>query len=365
MAEKLQRVPWLTLTLILVNLGVAVYTLFNPDAIIALAFDAHNPQVLAAFTSLFVHSNVIHLLGNLVFLAAVGPIIEFAKGSFKLSLIYLASGLLGIVGFWVYAIASKNTLPVVGASGAISGCVAFCAIRFLRTKVPIFVNVALPVGLLAGIWVLLQAIGAIIRIGDVGSADSGFWPHLGGFLGGLLMAALLGANTDAKKEFGHTVLDRMNDRGPSAALAAAKLHLERHPKDLKAWWQKIEAEIDLHELDAAANSLKELSSLLPDSETNRVIEKLSRIGKLNVFTATERLKIAERLVATEPRLAEDLYRSVARENEEPRRPEAILALIELINLEKPDESRTLAQTLLSQFELHPATESARAKGFLE
>lgn len=362
MSDRKQRVPWLTLALILANLGVAVAIFLNPDLIDHVAFFPRDPNSFQALTCLFAHVNLVHLLGNLVFLAAVGPIVEFAKGPLRFLMVYLAAGLVGVIGFWIYANAARTQVPLVGASGAISGCVAFCAVRFSRTRVPIFVNIAVPVWTLAAIWLLLQIGGAIIKIGDVGSADPGFWPHLAGFLAGLVMSALLGANTDAKVEFGHQVLDRMNDRGPSAALAAANLHLKSHPHDLKAWWQKVDAEIDLDELDDAAESLKTLFQTHPQTEQSKILETLSKINRLDVIPPMDRLKSADVLVADDPALAEILYRSVADKPDDPRRPEALLALVELIQVRKPEESKLLAQTLVTQYELHPAAESARAKG---
>lgn len=364
MTKKTNRLPWFTLVLIAANLGAAFLTFFDPLLLDRLAFQPRTPSLITAFASIFLHVNLLHLLGNLVFLAAVGPIVEFAKGPARFALVYLVSGIAAVGGYFLIALATRSDTPVVGASGAISGCVAFCAVRFLRTRVPIFVNLAVPVGALAGLWVLLQAVGAVVQLGDTQAADQGFWPHLAGFLAGLLLAALLGAPRDAKQAFGHEVLDRMNDRGPSAALAAAELHLKSHPKDLKALHQKAEAQVDLDEIPAAAQTLKALYSLLPEPEKPALLHRLAELKQLSVFSPTDRLKLADRLAPADLPLAEALYRSVLAEPDETRKPEALLALAELLAPHRPDEARTLAQTLVQTYELHPAAEAARQKGLL-
>lgn len=365
MPDRPHKVPWLTLSLIGVNLAVAFWLLFDPAQINALAFRPGQSPPWTAFTSLFAHVNIVHLLGNLVFLAAVGPIVEFAKGPLRFALVYFVSGLVGLAGFWLFASATGSAQSVVGASAAIAGCVAFCAVRFGRTKVPVFVNLAIPVAVLVALWVVLQAVGAIVRVGDVLAADTGYWPHLAGFLAGLVLAALLGANTDAKQEFGHAVLDRMNDRGPAAALAAADLHLKNHPEDPKALQQKAEAEIALAETDAAARTLQNLYSILDEPARIPVLQTLADIARLQVLPVTTRLRTAETIADQNPRLAEKLYRSVAEDPQESRRPEALLALVELNRDENPQEAQHLARLLADQYALHPATETARNRGLLE
>ena len=365
MSQSNHKVPWLTLVLIGLNLVSAFVVLFRPDVLDLFAFNPQKPNPLHALTSLALHVNEVHLLGNLIFLAAVGPVVEFAKGPLKFAIIYLFSGFLGVLAFWIFANAAGSTSPLVGASGAIAGCVGYCAIRFLRTKVAVFVNVAIPVGLIVGLWVALQAGGAMFESLASQTVDSGYWPHLGGFLGGLLMAGIFGADKDAKKEFGHAVLDKMNERGPAAALTAANQHLQSHPKDQKAWWQKIQAEIDLHELDAAGQSLQKLYELTHQTDDLTVLEKMAEIGKLSLLDPILRLKKADALAPTNPELAEKIYRSLILQPDETRKPEAILALALLLKDSRPAESKTLAESLVSQFELHPATESAKAKGLVE
>ena len=72
-----------TLILIVANLLAAFAVLGIPDLITKLGFHSDAPAVRSALTSLFIHANVVHLLGNMVFLAAVGAAVEMASGSVR------------------------------------------------------------------------------------------------------------------------------------------------------------------------------------------------------------------------------------------------------------------------------------------
>lgn len=359
------KVPVLTLILISACLIVAFLVFLQPQLLDSLAFQPQNPDLIMVLACLFVHVNVIHLLGNLVFLAAVGPILEFSKGPLKTGIVYLVSGISGVLFYWLISSRNPNALPLVGASGAISGVVAFCAVRYMRTKVPIFVNLAVPVGLLAVIWLGLQIGGAFLQIGDVNAADSGFWPHLGGILAGLILSAIMGANSDAKREFGHAVLDQMNERGPSASLAAAKQHLANHPDDPKALWQKARAEIDLDQNEEASATLLKLLDLEPLGKKPDVISQLQKLGSLSQLSVSDRLKLADTFKADHTTEAKIVLQSIISEPKSERTPDAIIGLIELSITENPQETEKLKTLLLTEFELHPATEFARKKGLIK
>ena len=114
----------MTLIIIAVNIAVAFWLVINPNQIVDYAFHALHPVAVDLFASLFMHVNVLHLLGNMIFLAAVAPAVESGTGPLRFLLLYLISGLAGLGGHWLLALALGVASPVVGASGAIAGCVA-------------------------------------------------------------------------------------------------------------------------------------------------------------------------------------------------------------------------------------------------
>jgi membrane associated rhomboid family serine protease len=139
-------------------------------------------------TSLFFHSGIGHLAGNMVFLYVFGDNVEDAMGSFHYLLFYL---LCGVSAGLLFAFGAPNLItPLVGASGAISGvCAAFL---LLYPRSSIFGLVAgifpihAPAFMFVGTWILLQVFNAFID--DKGHV--GWWAHVGGVVVGLLLTPL-------------------------------------------------------------------------------------------------------------------------------------------------------------------------------
>ena len=84
-----------------------------------------HPRIYSALTCLFLHDpqNILHLLGNLVFLAAVGPLVESEVGPLRFVVVYVLAGLAGVAAHWSVAASSGVGTPLIGASSAIAGCV--------------------------------------------------------------------------------------------------------------------------------------------------------------------------------------------------------------------------------------------------
>ena len=139
--------------------------------------------------SIFMHGSLWHLLGNMLFLWIFGNNIEDFLGRFKFLIFYLASGIgasLVHVGFnW------NSLIPVVGASGAISGIMGAYLILFPRARVRtlvflfFFVTFAdIPAFVFLLVWFLFQFFYA-------GSASGVAWlAHVGGFLIGIYLIKL-------------------------------------------------------------------------------------------------------------------------------------------------------------------------------
>ena len=89
MAER--RLPIATLVVIAINLAVAYASLLHPEIPILYGFRPDQILPLSAVTSLFVHANILHLLGNMVFLAAVGATVEQLSGTVRFIVVYFAS----------------------------------------------------------------------------------------------------------------------------------------------------------------------------------------------------------------------------------------------------------------------------------
>ena len=195
-----RRRALLTWGLILINFGVYFYLAQNPvmDEN-AIAQYAVIPADITAgrhlgtlITSMFLHANLLHVGGNMLFLWIFGNNVEDKLGELKFLVVYFASGLAG--SLLQIFITPDSTIPMLGASGAISGLLAAYVLYFPRARiltfvVPFFIF-KLPAYVFIGYWIALQALNAFLNIGAIGGGVA-FFAHVGGFGTGLILALLL------------------------------------------------------------------------------------------------------------------------------------------------------------------------------
>ena len=142
------------------------------------------PAPLTLVTSMFVHSDTAHLVVNMIVLISFGAIVERALGSWRLAAIYLAAGVAG--GLLHAAIEPNSTIPVVGASGALSG--VFATAFLLEPKGRIFL-LFIPMPYWLGMIVFVVAHGVFVATGWV--PEIAWLAHVGGLLGGFAVTAVL------------------------------------------------------------------------------------------------------------------------------------------------------------------------------
>ncbi len=362
MTAKSSRIPITTLLLIAANIAAAFIVVLQPDLIEQFAFRADAPSVQTAFTSLFMHQNVIHLLGNMVFLAAVGASVELATGSLRFAIVYFASGLLGVLAHSLMA--GPSGVELLGASGCVAGCAAYYSARYYGLRVPLAPHVSISVASVTGVWVALQALGAVVHIGAEASAVS-YWSHLGGFIAGLLLSLVFRAPDLGQRALGHAVLDEMNLRGPAATIAAAQHHLKKHPNDPIALWEIAKAAATMDDRELETETLFQLFETAPEGEHNPVLMRLAALGRLNKLPTIQRTMLAERSKSSDPQLCEALLLSVVGEDiEDPQRPEAMLALAGLKWESDNTQAKKIIEQLSKTYPLHAAVELARVRGWM-
>jgi membrane associated rhomboid family serine protease len=158
---------------------------------VACIIDA-SPAWHTVLTSMFLHGDWFHLIGNLWFLWLFGDNVEDELGPIGFAACYFGCGI--AAALLQLAVDPASPVPMVGASGAISGVMGAYAVRFPRVRVRvvailiIFVTTfRVPAIVMLGYWFLLQLVGALP---EFGSADAGvaFWAHIGGFVAGVVIA---------------------------------------------------------------------------------------------------------------------------------------------------------------------------------
>jgi membrane associated rhomboid family serine protease len=148
------------------------------------------PLLLTLFTSMFLHGGLAHLGGNLLFLWIFGDNVEHRFGHLAFLLFYLASGI--AAGCAQIAVDPQAVLPMLGASGAISGVMGAYLVLFPHNRVHVIVLiwiVSLPAYVVIGLWVLSQfsnGLGSIAVTAPTGGVA--YAAHLGGFAAGAAIA---------------------------------------------------------------------------------------------------------------------------------------------------------------------------------
>ena len=144
-------------------------------------------------TSMFLHGGVAHVLGNCWFLWVFGNNVEDRLGFFGFGVFYLFSGLVAALA--QIAADPGSTVPMVGASGAISGVLGAYLIFFPRSWVVALVPWIVPVLPVPAVvflvlWFVVQAYAGVgsLLAGSSGAGGVAWWAHAGGFLAGVGLA---------------------------------------------------------------------------------------------------------------------------------------------------------------------------------
>jgi membrane associated rhomboid family serine protease len=142
-------------------------------------------------TSMFMHGGWFHIIGNMWFLKVFGDNVEDSMGSFRFLVFYLLCGL-AAAGTQMY-LAPKSAIPMVGASGAISGVMGAYALLYPRAPIHMLVflgifitRIIVPAYFMLGYWFLLQLMSTLPSLGKTGGGVA-FGAHVGGFVAGIVL----------------------------------------------------------------------------------------------------------------------------------------------------------------------------------
>ncbi|GIW40809.1 MAG: hypothetical protein KatS3mg076_1386 [Candidatus Binatia bacterium] len=171
---------------------VTAYDLF----VFVYGFRPAEPSLVSLFTSMFLHGGFVHLFGNMLFLWIYGDNVEHRLGGLRFLVAYLATG---VAATLFHAFFDPSPLPLVGASGAISGVLGFYFVWFPRNRVrllvvlfPIFFDVILvPARLVLALYLLVDNLLPFLVTHGSGMGGVAYGAHIGGFLAGWGAARIL------------------------------------------------------------------------------------------------------------------------------------------------------------------------------
>ena len=212
--ESTRRVvPWSNLVLVgmccLVHIGILAE--FIPlEVVQEMVLAGWSP--LQLFGSMFLHTNLLHLAGNMFFLIVFGNAICSRIGNTRYVLVYVATGLVASAAHLIF-----DGRPAVGASGAIAGVFGICVVVLPLADVKVFYwliyalvgTVKVPCAIVLIIYAIMDVLALVLGGGMVAH-----WAHVGGFVGGLTVGTIalvyhwLPEDADA----GETIVDLV--RGP-------------------------------------------------------------------------------------------------------------------------------------------------------
>jgi membrane associated rhomboid family serine protease len=156
------------------------------------AFTPAEFDVVTLFTSMFLHANPVHLVGNMLYLWIFSVNVEWCLGHVGFAAFYV---LTGVAGTLVYAATADDpTIPVLGASGAISGVLGVYLVAFPRNRIRILwwggATAMIPAWAAMIVWFGWQDLVPIVT-GSAAGDGVGHWAHLGAFACGTALAFVL------------------------------------------------------------------------------------------------------------------------------------------------------------------------------
>jgi membrane associated rhomboid family serine protease len=151
------------------------------------------PPTLTILTSMFLHGGWMHLIGNMLYLWIFGDNVEDSMGHGRFAIFYV---LCGVAAAMAQAIPDpRSVVPMVGASGAISGVLGAYLLLYPHARVLVAIplgfylhTVRLPAGVVLLLWFALQFISNLFA--SAGGGGVAFRAHIGGFVAGVLLVGI-------------------------------------------------------------------------------------------------------------------------------------------------------------------------------
>ncbi|HET7433608.1 MAG TPA: rhomboid family intramembrane serine protease [Thermoanaerobaculia bacterium] len=255
------------------------------------------PTIIGLLASMFLHANILHLAGNMLFLFAVGPSVEEAFGPIGMTGFYLMGGCVATGVFKLFH--WDSTKPLIGASGAIAAVMGVYLVRYWRKKMrflifPWFRIVSAAAQVVLPLWFAEQLLVAYFELGGNGTGVAGT-AHLGGFTFGLVAALTIGVMPEREKR-SYKELVKVSDTIDHAL--ADNLYQEAIAAELRgdiAGARKIARELLLVRPDAEHALQLAVDLAVTADDDSGIDAPAARL--LNLFISNGRVKDANALVA--------------------------------------------------------------------
>lgn len=282
-----------------------------------------DPSFINLLTAMFLHGGFAHLFGNMLFLWIYGDNVEHRVGAPRFLAYYLATGAAATLMHAMFF--PTSGLPLVGASGAISGVLGFYFLWFPHNRVhllllfPFLTRVTVSARVLLGLYIVVENILPFVIVRGTSGIAHG--AHIGGFLAGLLIATAIDRRDLAARPPGFAATSSPADAGRVREAITARRFAEATP----------------------------LYFSLPADQTRRLL------------TPEESVEFADWLLANNnPRAALVVYRRSLRDHPSGARAADAHLGAGMVQLRHLDQPTSAYQHFLDALELDPSPETAAA-----
>ena len=159
------------------------------------------PAYMTLISSMFLHGGWMHLIGNMTYLYIFGDNIEDELGKFKFLIFYISCGI--FAGLCQALIDVNSEIPMIGASGAISGILGAYLILFPKKDIKvffwffIFIKVfRIPAMYVIGCWIFIQ----FFSLNNSEESNIAYLAHIGGFISGIILIFMFRKNMSNKSK---------------------------------------------------------------------------------------------------------------------------------------------------------------------
>ncbi len=149
------------------------------------------PEAYTLVSYQFFHGDIMHLIGNMIFLWVFGDNVEDAVGHIKFLFFYILCGVIAaLVHSWIVADTAMAGVPLIGASGAVAGVIAAYLMLHPRVRVWVlalkFIPLQISAAIVLGLWVVTQVV--MVLAPEIGGPNpTAWWAHIGGLLAGAVL----------------------------------------------------------------------------------------------------------------------------------------------------------------------------------
>jgi membrane associated rhomboid family serine protease len=200
---RITKTPWITYSIVAANVLIHLLVTWNTNFVISdrvartFGFNPASFGNLSAIptlvTSMFLHGDLFHLFGNMIFLLVFGRQVENQLERINFLAFYSATGIAAVLAHVLMQ--PHSSAPLIGASGAISGVLGAFFICNPRARITVVLEpvliyflhrliIRVPAWIFLPVWFFLQISMGLKQHGS----NVAFWAHVGGFLAGVIIA---------------------------------------------------------------------------------------------------------------------------------------------------------------------------------